>query len=641
VDGFRAWQEVSYRRLGNDILNTLYAEKEVVWIGTSRGIVRWSRESRAGESHSFRTLISEVRLKNDSVLPGDYLQTDAFLSGLRRGMLHLSNKKNAIELYYRSTDYNSHSQPLFQYKIEGIDENWSEWTENTSTHLANLPPGRYTFTVRSQDIYGNISASDSFAFRILPPLYASIWAFILYALMVLFILYAFQKWRTFQHVRERYKLEKIIEERTEALVEEKEKSETLLANILPKQTMDELKAKGKATSSKFKMVTVLFADIQGFTKIAEQMNPDMLIDELDRFYFQFDSVVEKYNIEKIKTIGDAYMAAGGIPIKNRTNPVEVVLAALEMQHYMQKLKESKTDIWDLRIGMHTGSVIAGVVGQKKLSYDIWGDSVNTASRMESSGEVGRVNISVTTYELVKDFFDCEYRGKMPVKYKGDIEMYFVNGLKEQYAAEENHAPNKEFLTQIQLLRLLDLEEYIYFRLENELPEDLYFHNVNHTAHVYTQTELIGRGEKVGEEDLLILRTAALLHDIGYIDTFDGHEERSVELAREILPTYKYSEEQTTRICKLILATKLNAQPEDLLDQIIIDANMDHLGRVDFLIQSDKLFQEYRMQNKIKTKKDWNNSQIELLSQFNFHTSIARKLREVSGEQQIENIRQFS
>jgi len=146
---------------------------------------------------------------------------------------------------------------------------------------------------------------------------------------------------------------------------------------------------------------------------------------------------------------------------------------------------------------------------------------------------------------------------------------------------------------------------------------------------------------VGEEDLLILRTAALLHDIGYIDTFDGHEERSVELAREILPTYKYSEEQTVRICKLILATKLNAQPEDLLDQIIIDANMDHLGRVDFLIQSDKLFQEYRMQNKIKTKKDWNNSQIELLSQFNFHTSIARKLREVSGEQQIENIRQFS
>ena len=199
----------------------------------------------------------------------------------------------------------------------------------------------------------------------------------------------------------------------------------------------------------------------------------------------------------------------------------------------------------------------------------------------------------------------------------------------------------KILTQIQLLRLLDLEEYVYQRLDSELPENLFFHDVQHTTHVYTQVELLGRGEKVSEEDLLLLRSAALLHDIGYIDKFDDHEERSVEMAREILPMYRYTQEQADRICKLILATKLPPEPGNLLEQIMVDANMDHLGRVDFLIQSDKLYQEYRMQNKIKSKKDWNNYQIDFLKKYEFHTNIAKTLREVSSEQQIENIKQFS
>jgi HD superfamily phosphodiesterase len=371
------------------------------------------------------------------------------------------------------------------------------------------------------------------------------------------------------------------------------------------------------------------------------MNPDALIDQLDRFYFHFDSVVEKYNIEKIKTIGDAYMAAGGIPIKNRTNPVDVVLAALEMQQHMKNLKESKTDIWDLRIGIHTGSVIAGVVGQKKYSYDIWGDTVNTASRMESSGEAGRVNISATTYKLIKDFFQCEFRGKMPVKYKGDIAMFFVNGLNPTYSEADKITPNARFFIQIQLLRLLDLEEFILEKLDKELPEDLFFHNVEHTSHVYAQVELLGRGEKVSDEELLLLRTAALLHDTGYIDGIDDHENRSVEYAREILPVYRYSEEQIERICNLIMSTKLPPEPKDLLEQIINDANLDHIGRVDFLIQSDKLFQEYRMRHKVKSKKEWNQFQINFLSDHEFYTDIAKRMREVTKEQQIENIRQFS
>ena len=221
--------------------------------------------------------------------------------------------------------------------------------------------------------------------------------------------------------------------------------------------------KGKATKIKYNFVTVLFSDIQGFTRIAEEMNPEILIDELDKFFFHFDSVVEKYGIEKIKTIGDAYMCAGGIPEKNRTNPVEVILAALEMKAYMKRLKETSElegmKFWDIRIGIHTGTVVAGVVGQKKLSYDIWGDTVNTASRMESSGEAGKINISGTTYEFVKEFFTCEYRGKMPVKYKGELEMYFVNGIIPELC-DENGGPNRKFIIKMQMIKLQDIEEMV-------------------------------------------------------------------------------------------------------------------------------------------------------------------------------------
>jgi len=621
-----------YHRLDTKIINCLYAEPEnTLWIGTHEGMLRYDPSfSRLGSPH-FRTIISAIHAGNESKVtkvPG-------------KEQLKLPNSNNRIRFEFLSTEYNSESAPLFQYRLKGLDEQWSDWNLNSSIEFRGLKKGKYEFFVRSQDLYGSISQTDTFQFRIKAPIYSSWYAFLVYLLVILGILYILQKWWNLQQLREQYHLEKIVRERTESLSKEKEKADDLIANILPKTTADELKLTGKVTSSKFKMCTVLFADIQGFTKIAEEMNPDKLIDQLDRFYFHFDSVVEKYNIEKIKTIGDAYMAAGGIPIKNRTNPVEVVLAALEMQHHMKELKESKTDIWDLRIGIHTGSVIAGVVGQKKYSYDIWGDSVNTASRMESSGEVGRVNISATTYKLIKDFFQCEFRGKMPVKYKGDIAMFFVNGLNPTFSEADRITPNAKFFIQIQLLRILDLEEFVIEKLEKELPEDLFFHNAGHTSHVYTQVELLGRGEKVSDEDLLLLRSAALLHDIGYIDRMDDHETRSVEYAREILPLYRYNEDQIEKICNLIMATTIPSEPQNLLEQIICDANLDYLGRVDFLIQSDKLFQEYRIRRKIKSKKDWNHYQINLLENHDFHTDIANRMREVPKEQQIENIRQFS
>lgn len=210
---------------------------------------------------------------------------------------------------------------------------------------------------------------------------------------------------------------------------EKQISEKLLMNILPEEVAQELKAKGKADAKFFDEVTVLFTDFKDFTKVAEKMTANELVEEINTCFMAFDQIMDTYGIEKIKTIGDSYMCAGGLPVSNTTHASDVVKAALDIQsfiqaHFQESLQKGKHS-FQIRIGIHTGPVVAGIVGIKKFAYDIWGDTVNTASRMESSGEVGKVNISETTYQLVKDKFICTHRGKINAKGKGEMDMYFV------------------------------------------------------------------------------------------------------------------------------------------------------------------------------------------------------------------------
>jgi len=210
---------------------------------------------------------------------------------------------------------------------------------------------------------------------------------------------------------------------------EKKRSDELLLNILPEETAEELKLTGTAQPKSFDLISVMFTDFKGFTQLSEKLSAKELVSEINECFSAFDHIMSKYGVEKIKTIGDAYMAAGGLPTPNDTHPIDVVKAALDVQKFMEEHKAKKIAagqlFFEIRIGVHTGPVVAGIVGVKKFAYDIWGDTVNTASRMESSGEIGKVNISGTTYEKVKHKFDCIHRGKIQAKGKGEIDMYFV------------------------------------------------------------------------------------------------------------------------------------------------------------------------------------------------------------------------
>jgi class 3 adenylate cyclase len=213
------------------------------------------------------------------------------------------------------------------------------------------------------------------------------------------------------------------------LAKEKKKTDDLLLNILPHETADELKRWGISPARSYESVTVMFTDFKGFTRISEQLAPQRLVSELDLCFRAFDDIIERHQIEKIKTIGDSYLCVSGLPKANPTHARDVVTAALEMQKYLNVLKQEKQKhnepYFEMRIGIHTGPVVAGIVGVKKFAYDLWGDTVNTASRMESCCEVGKVNVSGATWELIKGRFHCIHRGKIAAKNKGEIDMYFV------------------------------------------------------------------------------------------------------------------------------------------------------------------------------------------------------------------------
>ena len=402
---------------------------------------------------------------------------------------------------------------------------------------------------------------------------------------------------------------------------------------------------GKQTffQARFDTVTILFVEMKGLSDVVTtETNASEYMDRLDDIVLRFNQIVKQYQLVKLYSIGDSFVCAGGIPEKNITNPITVILAALEMLNIVEsEMRSDDEPVWGLNIGIHTGSVTALIGGRIQSNYDLKGDTVNVASRIGSVGKKNTALISATTYELVKELFDCRYTSALPVKYRNKLDLFTVVGIKAKFAAKENkYLPNDLFRIQWMLVQFSDLQENILDRLEKGLPEYLYYHNVKHTVDVVTECELIGWSEGLNDHQLLLLKTAALFHDAGHMISYTDHEERSVEIARETLPKYQYANEEIDEICRIIMATKLPPKPSDLLEAIICDSDLDYLGRTDFVPVSNTLYAELTAQGKSMTINDWNKLQLKFISSHQYFTKTGRKLREVKKQEQKERIKQL-
>lgn len=436
-----------------------------VWFGTIKGITRFShlaQEKKQQESYINITNVA-LSMRGTNWELGDEA---GYVSGMEKRFnipkdLILPPDENSLFFEFIGVSLKMPHKVEYQWMLENFDYDWNAPSQKSEIFYSNLPAGKYVFKVKASNADGIWNSEPAeFPFEIETPFWETYWFYATFILGTYLLFYSFFRWRTKQLAESKRKLEELVKERTqeveyknvaleqqkeeiittleqvqmqkETIEKERDTSDKLLLNILPKATAEELREKGYATPKFYKQVTIMFTDFKGFTQIAEKLTPTELVKELEYCFLGFDDILDKYDLEKIKTIGDSYMCAGGVPITNKTNPEDMVKAGLEIQEWMKNWQIKQTaegkPFWDVRIGIHTGEVVAGVVGKKKFAYDIWGDAVNLASRMESSSEPNKVNISGATYELVKDKFDCEYRGEIQAKNKGCVDMYFVKGI---------------------------------------------------------------------------------------------------------------------------------------------------------------------------------------------------------------------
>jgi class 3 adenylate cyclase len=560
--------------------------------------------------------------------------------------------------------------------LEGSDEGELFLGPTNEIRFNALSSGEYVLYVYARVGEGPWGQPAKLVIVITPPYWASWWFISLSSLIgVVLIIWAVRK-RVDYERREQVKLEMKIADRTREIrmqnekiesqkkqleeektkVEEqqrllqieKDKSEKLLKNIIPAETVEELKNKGKASARAYKVVSVLFTDFVGFTKIAEHMNPSDLVERLDVYFRKFDEIIVKNSLEKIKTIGDAYMCAGGVPVRNGTNPIDTCLAALQIQDYMRKLKNdaiiNNTDYWELRLGINTGEVTAGVIGSQKLAYDIWGSTVNQAQRMEMLGEPGKVTISGNTFLHVEPYFECVFRGKVQSKGKGLIDMYTVERIKPELSENgEGIYPNERFKKIVELhhfssINYYKAERHIMRVLEKGLSDKLHYHSISHTRDVVKAVERIALMEGVTDEGLFLLKSAATYHDAGFVEQYDKNEPVGARMAEEILPKYGYTEQHIAKIKELIFVTQIPHQPKNKLEEIMCDADLDYLGREDFHEIADKLRRELRDHGKISSDRKWDEIQIMFLEQHKYFTETSIKTRQDKKLKNLDEVR---
>lgn len=400
-----------------------------------------------------RSMDSKIVLENGMVLRNIIFDSLTYWYNIPVN-LSLAYDNNFITFHFSGITTQSAQNVEYIYKLDGLEDKWKNITKQTSVSYAHLPHGKYTFRVKATNNKRIWSNESVYKFNIRAPWWLTNWAYFFYIVLFVALIYLIDRIQTRRVVsKERDKTKdrdlrqaklikeaynklrqqnEIVKEQKVELEKEKKHSDDLLLNILPAEVANELKVKGFSDAEHIEGVSVLFTDFVDFTKLSELLSPQEIVSEIHECFSHFDHIVKRHNVEKIKTIGDSYMAAGGLPVNYKDSAKNTIKAALEMQQFIinRNLERDKHKLpaFEMRVGIHTGPIVAGIVGILKFQYDIWGDTVNTASRMETAGVIEKVNVSDMTYQILKDDPDLvfKYRGKIEAKNKGVLDMYFVD-----------------------------------------------------------------------------------------------------------------------------------------------------------------------------------------------------------------------
>jgi class 3 adenylate cyclase len=441
------WSPMPLLRSGIGELYALWLDADgIVWAAGEDGwLARYGQPVASHLAPEFSVLLRRVQR------PGS---DTALFSGAGAGAalpINVPYRENNLRFEFASPAYEAESTTEYQVFLEGADRGWSPWTTETRKDYTNILEGTYAFHVRARNPHGQVAEAAVFRFGVAPPWYRTWWAILLYLAAAAAAIWLLLRWRLAQLSARNVQLEQIVEERTveirrqrDQIQIEEEKTKGLLLNILPALVADELRTTGSVAPMVFNEVTVCFTDFVGFTLSAEKIPAHVLVSTLHEYFTAFDDIVTRYGLEKLKTIGDAYMFVSGLPHARKAHALDATMAAMEMLELCQRMERRVEQhdspvAWKVRIGLHTGPVVAGVVGVRKFAFDIWGNTVNLASRMESSGESDRVNISARTHECIADFIDCEPRGFVPTKDGRSFEMFFTRDFRADVSEREKFA----------------------------------------------------------------------------------------------------------------------------------------------------------------------------------------------------------
>lgn len=421
----------------------------------------------------------------------------------------------------------------------------------------------------------------------------------------------------------------------------------LLRNIFPNSILGELSTSGKYSPKRIQNGVVLFTDFVDFSSKAKNISPLELIKRLEYYFTKFDSIIEKYNLEKIKTIGDAYMALSGVTENEPRPAIRSCLAAIEIRDFMRNERDiaiaMRKEFWEIRIGLHMGPLVAGIIGSSKFSFDVWGDTVNIASRAEEVTKSGNITITSNIADGIGAYFETIPRGKIDIhKRGGSIEMFYLSKLKNQHSMDGNGLYPSAKLRTVCGLASMDFEqmrENILTRLRSLLPDTVVYHDVPHTINVEKAVTRYAKLEGVDSESILLARTAALFHDAGYIYSNKNNEDFGINMAKSILPGYGYSSIQIEIIANIIESTKTSVEPRNLLEKIMCDADHDYLGRPDYYAIANKLRQEYENEDRFMTDIEWIKFQLHFLENVHqFYTVTAQNIRQIGKRARIRELR---